>query len=963
MRPLVLAFFLLSGATGLIYEVAWIRQMGSVIGNTTYAIGTVVGVFMGGLAFGAWIGGRAADQRSGRGLLRLYGALELGIALSALLVEPLLGLAEPFFRFLWNALGEGSPVYVALRVLLVGALLFAPTTLMGATLPVLTRWLSGSAEAGPREAGRAYAVNTLGGVLGTLAAGFWLVPDLGLRASTWTAAALNLAIAASCLALGRGAGPIRVPTAPPPAPRPPRLALAIAAMSGFAALVAEVAWTRSLTLALGSTVHAFTVILAAFILGLALGSAASAWLLPRIRRPDLALAALLGTIGLSILALVPVLGDLPLRVAGALGEHPDRLLRLQFAVSGACVLVPTFLMGAVFPLLLRTAGLPEGAVGRGVAAVYTANTLGCIAGSLAASFLLVPALGLGRTLALGAAVSLALSALLLPRRWAVLPLAVGLLGFLLPRWDPKVLASGAFLYGAADLRSARSRDLDLLAYLDRDTELVAEHWDAYGLVTVHRGADGLLTMRVNGKADASTGPADRPNMLFTGHLPLLHHPAPKRALLIGLGGGLTLEAMRAHPLDRIDCVELSPAVVAASGRFREAAQSLAEDRVRLVVGDGRSLVTYGRDPYDVIVSQPSNLWISGMATLFTRDFFDAAARRLTPGGVFGQWVHAYKLAPEDFRLVVRTFFAAFPHGWLWEVFPGSDYVLVGGRVPLPLDVLGSRRDATRALDEWTAHEITPLEGLLGHLVTDADGARGWAGPGPVLTDDRCSIEYTAPRALHRDFRSELLASLDPVRAALRVPGESARERRRSIARAVGLFAETRPLKALAELPPIFDPRTRVFVDQAADAAIEIAIRRKEAGDAKSALDALQRVPRGSSKYAEAQSELGDLYVMAYQDYEKAIDAFGRARRADPGLFAAAVGLAQMHDLRKERAEAVSVWREATAIRPESAEAHWRLAQALVRDDRKTSAEVALRRVLELEPDHARARKLLAELTE
>src|SRR6185295_2092323 len=205
-------------------------------------------------------------------------------------------------------------IYGALRVLLVGAILLVPTTLMGATLPVLARFLSSSIDAAGREAGRAYAINTLGGVLGTVAAGFWLVPELGLRATTLVAAALNLAIAAASWKLARGRTGERLPSAPPEAP-PPALPLAVAALSGVASLLYEIAWTRSLVLALGSTVHAFTLILTAFILGLALGSAAAATLLPRLRNLPASLAVVQIAIGVLAIALLPALGDLPLRIA------------------------------------------------------------------------------------------------------------------------------------------------------------------------------------------------------------------------------------------------------------------------------------------------------------------------------------------------------------------------------------------------------------------------------------------------------------------------------------------------------------------------------------------------------------------------------------------------------------------------------------------------------------------------
>ncbi len=920
MRPLIYGFFFLSGAAGLIYEVAWIRQAGTVIGNTTYAIGTVVGVYMGGLALGAWIGGRMADRRRGGALLRLYGLLEAGVALSALLVAPLFSASEPLFAALWRSLGEASPVYLLLRVVLVAVALAAPTTLMGATLPVLARYV-----ASLRAAGGIYAVNTLGGVLGTLAAGFWLAPEIGLKATSTVAAAVNAAIAAASLVLSRGRAGELVST--PDGAAPNRSALWIAGASGVAALILQAAWTRSLTLALGSTVHAFTLILASFILGLAIGSAVSAAI--RWRSPATALAVLQAAIGVAAVVLIPVLGDLPLAFTPRVGD--EGLLLRQFGLIAGVVLLPSILMGAVFPLTITLAG--GEAIGRSVGAVYTANTLGCIAGSLSASFLLVPLLGVSNSIKAAATVSLAISAVLLPRRWIAVPAAVVLLAWaIVPRWNTKVLASGAFLYGAAAQRGARAQELDVRSYLERDTELLAEHWDAYGLVTVHRQRSGIVTMRVNGKADASTGPGDRPNMLFTGHLPLLHHPAPKRAILVGLGGGLTLEALRRHPLERIDCVEISTAVVKASAHFAEAVDSLKDPRVRLVVGDGRSLIAYGTEPVDVIVSQPSNLWVSGMAGLFTKDFFEQAAARLGERGVFGQWIHAYRLAPEDFKQVLRTFYAVFPHGALWEVFPGADYVLVGSRSP-------------------TSFRDSELFRAPGHRITDAEGARRLAGPGPLLTDDRCRIEYTAPRALYRDLRAELLETIDGFRED---------EGRRAISKAVKALIEGKPLAALSLLPADPDVRTRVFVDQAAEGAIEVGLGRRERGDARGAVEALSQVPAYSAHYAEARVELGDL-ALAAKDVELAERRFTEARRADDVSFGASVGLAQVSELRRDLERALGYWRESVTLRPDSAPARFKLADTLARLGRTEEAKSTLKDLLDRHPDHPDGLELLRRL--
>ncbi|HVR84022.1 MAG TPA: fused MFS/spermidine synthase, partial [Planctomycetota bacterium] len=922
MRARVLAFFFVSGFCGLLYEVVWIRAAGTVIGNTTHALGTVVGVFMGGLALGGWWGGRQADCRSRKQLLRFYGILEGAVAGSALLVPVLLSASEPLFRALWNGVPS---LYGSLRILLVGLLLLVPTTLMGATLPVLARFLSSSIDSAGREAGRAYATNTLGGVLGTLAAGFWLVPEWGLHRTTLLAAALNLGIAVAAWMLSRvtSGDPIGAPPTPAKAPFFP---LAVAAGSGLASLLYEVAWTRSLVLALGSTVHAFTLILAAFILGLALGSAAASLLLPRLPDMPAALGGVQIGIGVLAIALLPSLGNLPLQVAPlaeGMRQSYGAMLWTQTQLIALFVLAPTFCMGAVFPLAIRWAAGPGGAVGRSVGAVYTANTLGSIVGSLLGSFALVPWLGLAATVKLAATTNLALAAvLLLPRRWpAAIPALAALLGwFFLPSWDPKVMASGPFLYGSADLRSARGQQESLKEYLEKDTELLAEYWDSYGLVTLHRQQSGILTMKVNGKSDASTGPTDRANMLFVGDLALLHHPRPRRALLIGLGGGLSLAAMAKHPLERLDCVELSPAVRKGADHFQEAIGRVLEDpRVHIQVGDGRNAILFGREEYDVIVSQPSNLWVSGMANLFTKEFFEEASRRLAPGGLFCQWVHAYWLSPENLKDVIRTFYAVYPEGSVWEVFPGHDYLLLGRREPVRTDLgkLEDRLGSTRALEDYVGTKAPRAPVLLGHLIADAAGARLAVGSGPLVTDDRCFLEYTAPRSMGRDMRPEVLEWLDPLRRGsplgtlygnlsdeLREEIGRRRESRRLLAEAVRIHQgdPEGALEALERSPTRLsgDPRTAVFVDYVAEAVLFKAQGRLEAGDLRRGVELLRRIPAGASCYVGSRILLGQAFA-AEGRWDDARMAYRAAMESDPRSFDAAAALARSYQIQKDYA--------------------------------------------------------------
>jgi spermidine synthase len=972
MRALVLAFFFGSGLSGLLYEVAWIRMAGTIIGNTTAAVGSVVAVYMAGLALGAWWGGRAADRRCGGPLLRLYAVLEGVTALSALSVPLLLAASEPLYRVLWNSVGDIAPLYGGLRVLLVGALLIVPTTAMGATLPVLSRFLSDPARPFARDAGLAYAVNTFGGVAGTLAAGFWLVPSFGLRATTVAAVAVNVAIAVAAFALSsRTAGGSLFELAEE---RPRRLALAVAAISGFTALVYEVAWTRSLVLSMGSTVYAFTLILAAFILGLAFGSALSARLLSRMANPLPALTAIQAATGLAAMALLPFLGDLPLRVAPlveSLREDYGRLLLAESAFIGLVVLVPAMLLGAVFPLACRLAGGTDAAVGRSVAAVYTWNTIGSIAGTAAASFLLVPAAGLSASIASAATINLLLASVLLavfrPRLRpvaALASLACVTAGAFHGRWDARVMASGAFLYGDANSRHARDLRLDLRAYLREDTEILGRYADSYGLVTVHREKKGTLSMRVNGKTDASTGRSDAATMHLVGHVPMVHHPAPRRALVIGLGGGLTLDAVRRHPVERVECVEISPAVIRAAGHFREAnGDVLADGRVRLVEGDGRNALAFGRESYDVIVSQPSNLWISGMANLFTREFFEEASARLAPGGLFCLWVHAYRLPLDDFRQVIRTFFVTFPHGSLWEVFPGSDYLLLGHRDPLkfPWEPVDRRWRETHP--DATA--------LVTHLVADASVARAAAGPGAVVTDDRCSIEYTAPRALHRDTRPEILEWLDAPR---RAPSERAlyeggdmdkaarhREARRRVADAVRSYASGRTTESLGQLEAVrtsegIDPRTQIFLDLVADDVHDAALRRIDQGDIAGAAELLRAIPAGATLYPRALLRLGELHLRL-DKREEARRYFELARERDAYSYDAAAGLAWLAQTEGRDEEAAAAWRQAALLRANYAPPLVRLAECLAKLGREKEALEACREALRIDPADRRAADL------
>jgi spermidine synthase len=900
-------------------------------------------------------------------------------------VPLLLSASEPVFHVLWNAVGELPALYAALRVLLMGLVLVVPTTLMGATLPVLTRYLSDSSQAAAGEAGRAYAINTFGGVAGTLASGLWLIPAFGLRATTAVAVGLNLAIAAAALLLARGKSGTTEPALAAEA-SPRRLALVVSALSGFSSLIYEVAWTRSLVLSLGSTVYAFTLILTAFILGLAAGSALSSRFLRRVTRPEAALALIQALIGIAAIALFHALGDLPIRMAPTAGQYRDHygdLLVAHAKLIAVFVFIPTLLIGAVFPFTFRLASGSDRSVGRSVAAVYTWNTLGSIVGSLAASFVLVPMLGLATSIRIAASINLLVAAGVmlaspLPRPAAVAPLLAAGVAWLIPAWDARVLASGAYLYGKDYEDTARALHIDLKTYLARESTILGEYWDAYGLTTVHRSEDGNLSIRVNGKADASTGTSDLPTQRFVGHLGMLHHPAPQRALVIGLGSGVTLGAVGCHPVRQVDCVEISPAGVRAAEYFASANGSILKDpRVRLVIGDGRNAVQFAKEPYDVIVSQPSNLWISGMANLFTRDFFAMASRHLSKGGIFCQWVQAYRLPLDDFQSILRTFFEVFPHGSLWEVFPGKDYIMIGSLDPVRVAYadLESRMASPSMQHHFDGLTVPGAAGLLGHLITTAEAVRRNVTSAALLTDDLSHIEYSTSRAMLSYYQPRTIAwvdelwkiGLDPdVYPGLRAgPVEKSRESRRRIATVIAYESEQRTPREVLEFLAVQtsglgdDEPTRHHFEQFAYLARLQARYLRESGKFAEALRVLAAIPRESKHYPDALFERAHV-ALAAGKLTEARRSTEQLLREYPGSFGALCIEAQAAEDEGKVDEAVRRWTRATELRAD-ASAYAHLAGCLQKASRTDAARAACRKALELDPEQPSARRLLDQL--
>jgi spermidine synthase len=798
LRPLpwlAFACFFLSGASGLIFEMVWTRGLTLVFGSTTLAISTVLTAFMGGLGLGSVLAGRFSDRV--RDPLRAYALAELGVGLYALALPWVLDRYPALNGFLWASFGDAAatlpPTHTGwnyallstLRFLASAGLLLLPTTLMGATLPLLGRYLvSRPSEMGglATRLGSLYALNLFGAVAGAFFAGFVFLPGLGVRVTNFTAAGINLGLAAVVLL----ARPLlqRIETRPSLDALAERLGLALPAaggaavelttrarrvvlggfaLSGLTAMTLQVLWTRALAVVLGSSIFSFTLILLAFLVGLGGGSAVLGRLADRSANPVRALGVLHLGIALAVGLSYLITDELPFVFASLVSSTRagvDAIQVCQFVAACATVLPATFLMGGVFPFTIRIVAADFARVGTDVGRAYGINTLGAIIGSFLSGFVVLPLLGLQRGIYAAVLLGLLLAALLflvapaLSRRQrllgAGLAVAFALTGGLLPRWNLINFSVGFF-------RVSIARD-----YIERRAQ--KRSWEKPELIFYE---DGIATtvsvdrwgktfsLKNNGKVDASSE-ADMSTQISVGLLPLLLYPhdvksRPPRVALVGFGSGVTAGSITQFPIASLEVVELEPAIYRASRFFEHVNhRPLANPKVRARVGDGRNFLTQRRDPFDVIVSQPSNPWITGVSNLFTREYFKAIRARLAPGGVFCQWAQLYELAPWNVKSIYRTLRAEFPYVMVFSPEDlSSDTILLASDRPLRLD---RRRVEERLADPRTGAEakragLTSAHDVFAHLLLGPDEVESFAAGGQLNTDDNARIEFNAPRDL------------------------------------------------------------------------------------------------------------------------------------------------------------------------------------------------------------------------
>jgi len=758
IRRIILVLFFLSGACGLVYEVVWMRMLTLVFGATAFATSAVLASFFGGLALGSLYFGKAADKS--RNPLALYAYLEVGVALFAFVMPFLFaGLTEVYVAIARSADLGFYPLSLV-RLVLSFLVLLLPTTLMGGTLPVIVKFFVRRQDRLGLNVANLYAVNTFGAVVGTMGAGFFLILLLGVNEAAYLAGTVNLVIAGIAFALSRRVdtnpaaelAEVDVPGQEPGkgdfhpdvahSPGLTRLTLWAVGISGMCALALEVLWTRSLVYFLDNSTHAFTTMLTAFLLGIALGSAVVARIVDRRIKLVTAFGLVEVFIGLFALMAIPILANSTPVLQGMEGVTPDSMLLwkwtgMRFIMTLTVMLAPTLLMGMTVPLVVKIYTTQLSRVGSSLGRVYSINTIGGVAGSLLAGFVLIPLIGVHDGIVLIATLS-------------------GLLGGVLLLAEPTMagrtvakVATGCAVIVAFAGASWFTRDtMVLTSYKERvDGSQVLFYKEGIGsTVKVFRDNDGAKLISIDGFPVAGTtlGMFDAQQSL--GNLPLLlsNVPSPK-VNLIGFGaGGASWEVLQ-YDVERVDCVELVPGVIEAAQYLTDVNHGvLDEPRYNIIMGDGRNYALVTDETYDVISIDATSPKMAGNGSLYSLEFYELIRERLTEKGIAVQWLPFHLLSESEMKMTAKTFMEVFPHTTVWLSPLRHHGLLVGskGRLQIDMQTMAAKLQRPGVREQLAPMGVSEPLDVLAWFVMGENTLTRYVGDARLNTDNHPVLEFT-----------------------------------------------------------------------------------------------------------------------------------------------------------------------------------------------------------------------------
>jgi spermidine synthase len=779
LRKIVFLLFFFSGIAGLIYEVVWMRALVLVFGSTSFAISTVLASYMGGLALGGYTIGRWIDRRDDS--LRIYGLLVIGTGLYAAILLILLKIASPIYTVVYRLFGVNFTVLSICRFFICSILLIVPTTLMGGTLPVLTRFMTRHRETVRINLGRLYALNTFGAVIGCFTSAFFLLPYLGILRTTFTAATIDILAGFIALLLYREASKGEMPLiyraeetniakASQTYEIPPWLLhviLILFAFSGFASLAYEILWTRLLVFHISNSIYAFSIMLTIFLLGISVGSYIFERFFRGTRNLIVVFVIIEILIGVGGLLSIPILIHLRQIQVNIHWMATFWNVSINTCFKALAVMAaPTILIGIAFPLVNTLYAINSVKIGRHIGGAYSINNIGSIFGSVMTGFVIVPFLGTRLGLITIATLNIAVGLAALTafcfwrmRRTSLILIISALVLILLPQMFVKLIPKKSY----AEI--FRSEEKSRLTYIKEGIG---------GTVTIEE-FPGYRTISINGCNVAGTNRAFHTTQKLQAHLALLLHPNPKRVMQIGFGSGGTAYSASLHNVEQIDCVEISPVVLDAAPHFLETNNGvLANPKVKVIVDDARSYMRHIDKKYDVILSDSTHPMVAGNGALYTVDYFRQCSDRLKNEGVFSTWLPVYDLRPVDYKIILKSLCDVFPYVYLWHTSIGrNEWTIVQGfKHELLIDYRQLERRMSENKIKSDLEEIyikDPIDILSLFLMPKQAISAYIAGIETKNTDDNSYIEFFPARYITKGTREKLFREAFAELVLFRVP--------------------------------------------------------------------------------------------------------------------------------------------------------------------------------------------------
>ncbi len=978
---LVYGLFFFSGVAALVYQVVWSRLLGEIFGVTVYAVTAVLAVFLGGLALGGWLLGKVADRQTKP--LQFYGYLELGIAATALLGTYLVRLLDPLHIAAGNRFAPDSAALIAVRVGLAAVIVLPPTFLMGGTLPVITRAVVKKMNDLGRDLSFLYALNTFGAVLGCLLSGFVFIRWFGLHSTLWLAVVGNTLIGLVALKLAAGAEPVPVATDAGPVAETGRhgsqsvLFLAVMLVAGFSSLGLEIVWTRALVQVVGTTAYAYVTMLAGFLLGLTLGAYLARFFVDRSHD----LRRVFGWIQVAVA--VATLLSMPVITALGAGVGESKLAALtggwfvpvaaRFGASCLVVLLPATLIGLTFPIAGKIWASSWGDMAGRLGQLYGCNTLGNILGAATTGFLLLPWLGVRKTIVTLACLNLSLAFWGLypkPARVAITrfhgPVAATLLGavLLLGFWQP----------GGFARIGERRGDQTLLYYKEgivanvmvvQDTRDAGSRWMTVDKIKIGESFDGV----------------DHKQQVLA-HLPfvLKAEQQPRTVLSIGLGTGILIGEVARHAgVEQVDCLEISPSVIEAARHFDQFNGAvLKRDNVNVYQDDGINFMRRTDTTYDAVISDgKSRTAHAGNAAFFSTDYYELAKQRLSDDGLMIQWI-PLAVPPEELKVIFAGFHSVFPESYLWLGPPDSAF-LIGTHKPLDLN-LAAMEGVLHAPEtkNLKRYNLFDAYGCVSLFSGDSQSLGAWLADTPTNSLEHPILEFFSPAAHGVPEKDRVVANLQAIRAVrpatlagLTVRGADEATLAQSY-QGASVLLEALELLKTGQVDQ--EQRALTLIDQALQQAPDLNAGRHAAAvvyakrglaEAESGrLAEGERLLRHAARIAplayDANNNLAAV-LLAMDRPDEALAYFQRALLARPGASDIYFNMGNVLLRKGKYSEALGFFEKCLAINPYHAQAHNNAALSLKNMAEVEAAIASFEKAIAVDPDYIDAHMNLANL--